>query len=60
MLALCETNLDQSIDSGNSSVRSYLSLIWKDSSTHMHGFAVHLKEGLLFTQDLCLENSADS
>ena len=57
VLALCETNLD---DSGNSSVRSYLSLIKKDSSTHMHGFADHVKEGLHFTQDLYLENSADS
>ena len=27
ILALCETNLDDSIDSGNSSVRGYLPLI---------------------------------
>ena len=38
----------------------YLSLIWKDSSTHMHGLAVYLKEGLSFTQNSSLENSADS
>ena len=31
ILALCETNLDDSIDSGNSSVRGYLPLIRKDS-----------------------------
>ena len=59
ILALCETNLDGSIDSGNFSVRGYLPLIWKDSSTHMHGLAVYVKEGLPFTRDLSLENSAD-
>ena len=36
ILALCETNLDNSIDSGNFSVRGYLPLIQKDSTTHMH------------------------
>ena len=60
ILALCETNLDDSIDSGNFSVRGYLPLIRKDSSTHMHGLAVYVKEGLPFTRDLSLENSADS
>ena len=60
ILALCETNLDDSIDSGNFSVRGYLSLIQKDSSTHMHGLAVYVKEGLLFARDLSLENSAGS
>ena len=60
ILALCETNLDDSIDSGNFSVRGYLPLIWKDSSTHMHGLAVYVKEGLPFAQVLSLENSADS
>ena len=34
ILALCETNLDDSIDSGNFSVRSYFPLILKDSSSH--------------------------
>ena len=34
ILALCETNLDDSIDSGNFSVRGYFPLIRKDSSTH--------------------------
>ena len=60
ILALCETNLDDSIDSGNFSVRGYLPLIRKDSTTHMHGLAVHVKEGLPFARDLSLENSADS
>ena len=40
ILALCETNLDDSIDSGNFSVRGYLPLIQKDSSNHMHGLEV--------------------
>ena len=60
ILALCETNLDDSIDSGNFYVRGYLPLIQKDSSTHMHGLAVYVKEGLPFVRDLSLENSADS
>ena len=60
ILALCETNLDDSTDSGNVSVRGYLPLIRKDSSTHMHGLAVYVKEGLPFARDLSLENSADS
>ena len=60
ILALCETNLDDSINSGNFSVRDYLPLIRKDSSTAMHGVAGYVKEGLPFAQDLSLENSADS
>ena len=60
ILALYETNLDDSIDSGNLSVGGYLPLIRKDSSTHMHGLAVYVKEGLTFAQELSLENSADS
>ena len=48
------------LDSGNFSVRGYLPLIRKDSSTHMHGLAVYVKEGLPFARDLSLENSADS
>ena len=59
ILALCETNLDDSIYSGNFSVRGYLPLIRKDSGIHMHGLAVYVK-GLPFARDLSLENSADS
>ena len=40
ILALFETNLDNSIDSGNFSVKGYLPLIRTDSSTHMHCLAV--------------------
>ena len=60
ILALCETNLDDSVDSGNFSVRSYLPLIQKDSTSHMHGLVVYVKEGLPFAQGLSLENSAHS
>ena len=60
ILVLCETNLDDSIDSGNFSVRGHLPLIRKDSSTHMHGLAVYVKEALPFARDLSLENTADS
>ena len=60
ILALYERNLFDSIDSGNISVTGYLSLIRKDSITHMHGFPVYVKEGLSFAQDVSLENSMDS
>ena len=40
ILPVCETNLDDSIDSGNVFVRGYLRLIRKDSNTHMHGLTV--------------------
>ena len=59
VFALCETNLDDSVDSGNFYVTVYLSLIRKNSVTHMHGLAVYVKEGLPFAGDLSLEISAD-
>ena len=58
-LALCVTNLDDSIDSGNFPVRGYLPLIRKDS-TNMHGLAVYVKKGLLYARDSSLENSVGS
>ena len=60
ILSLSETNLDESIDSGNFSVRSYLPLIRKDSITQMCGLAVFVNEKLCFSGDISLENSADS
>ena len=61
ILALCETNLDDPVDSGNFSVRGYLPLlIQKDSVSHIHGLTVYVKEGLPFALDLSLENSVDS
>ena len=59
MLVLCDTNQDDSTDSGNFSVRGCFPLIRKDSSTHMHDLAVYVREGLPFAQDLSLENSED-
>ena len=41
-------------------MRGELSLIRKDSITHMHGLAVYVKEGLPFARNLFLENSVDS
>ena len=55
ILALSETNLDDSIDSSNFSVRGYLTLIRKDSITHMHDLVVYVKEGLPFARDLTLK-----
>ena len=53
ILALCETNLDDSNDSGNFAVGGYVFLLSKKVT-------VYVKERLLFAQDLSLENSADS
>ena len=55
-----ETNLDDSTDYGNFSVRGYLSLIRKDSSIHMHDLTIYVKEGILLSWELSLENPADS
>ena len=52
--------MDDSIGSGNFSVRGYLPIIQKDSSSHMHVLAVYVREGLPFAWDLSLEHSADS
>ena len=57
---MCEAIHDDSIDSSIFSVRGYLLLFQKYSSTHMHGLAVYVKEGVSFAQDLSLETSADS
>ena len=57
--ALCETNLDESIDSSNFCVRGS-SFNPKDSTTHIRGLATYVKERLHFAGDLSLENSADS
>ena len=59
ILALCKTNLDDSIDSGNLSARGYLTLIRKDSINHMYGLVVYVKEEVPFAWDLHLGNSAD-
>ena len=59
ILALCEKNLDDSIDSGNFPVRDCLPLIPKCSITHMDRLAVYVK-GFTLAPELSLEDSADS
>lgn len=46
ILALCETNLDESISSSSFFVPGYLPLIRLDSNTHMHGLGVFVKDSL--------------
>ena len=41
------------------SCQSFLD-VRKNSSTHMHGLAVYVKEGFPFAWDLSLENPVDS
>ena len=56
ILALCKTNINDSIYFGNFSVMGYLPLIQNKSITHMYGLAVSMKKGLSFAQYLSLEN----
>ena len=44
ILALCETNLEDSIDSDNFSARGYLPLIRKDSSIYSYAWSCSLCE----------------
>ena len=60
MLDLCKTNMDNSINSSNLSVRHYLPLIRNVFVINMHGLAVYVREELSFARDLSLENFADS
>ena len=60
ILAIRQTNLDGSVDTGNFSVIGYLPLIRKDSTTHMHDLAVYVKVRLFFAQDLSRQNSMGS
>ena len=52
ILTLYKTNLDDSTNSGNFSVRGYLPLIRKDSTIHIHGLAAYVKEGFPFAREL--------
>ena len=47
ILAVCQTNLDDSIDSDDFSMRVYHPLIRKDSTTHMHGLSVMCRKDFL-------------
>ena len=60
IFALCETNLDDSVDFDNFSVRGYLALIRKDSSTHMYGLKFTWKMDIRLHGAYLSENSADS
>ena len=60
ILALCETNMDGSIESGSLPVRFYVPLIVKKLFTHIHGLVVYVKEGRPFARDISLEKSAGS
>ena len=51
--------MDGSINSDNFSVSGYLPLIQNDSSTHVHGLTVYVKEGLPLARDLSLKNFAN-
>ena len=52
ILALFETVLDDSVNSGDFSERGYLPLILKDSSTHMHRLGVNVNEGLFLSRNV--------
>ena len=58
--ALCETNLNDSIDNDNLFVKGYLPLIRNDSVTHTDSFTVNVKKGLPFAGNLPPENYVDS
>ena len=49
ILALCQTNLDDSTDSGNFSVRGYLPLIRKGSTTHAWSCSLYEGRNTFFT-----------
>ena len=52
IFTLSETNLDDSTDPGNFSVRGYLPLIRKNCFTHMDGLVVYVKKGLSFARNI--------
>ena len=60
ILALCESNLDDLIDSGNFLVRRYLPLIQNNSIAHMMILQFMWRKDFFFAQVLFLENSEDS
>ena len=60
ILALCETNLDESISSSSFMVPGYLPLIRLDSTIHMHGLGVFVKDNLPFARVPLLELEGES
>ena len=60
ILALCETNLNPSIDSGDFVVDGYLPINRKDSSYHMHGLGIYVRDNLPISRETSLEDSTES
>ena len=60
ILALCETNLNPSIDSGDFVVDGYLPINRKDSSSHMHGLGLYVRDNLPIAREPSLEDSKES
>ena len=57
ILALCETNLNSSIDTQNEFlIPGYLPLRRMDSKTHMHGLGVYIRDSLPITPEVDLED----
>ena len=57
ILALYDTNIEESIYSSNFSVRSFLHLIWKNSVSHVHRIAVYVKRGISFERGTYLKKT---
>ena len=59
-MALSETNLEDAVDSNSFIVKGYVPLICKDSTTHMHGLGVFVKEGLPLAWEIALKTLGES
>ena len=59
-LALSESNLNSTMADSDFSVPGYLPIIRKDSSTHMHGLAVYVRDSLPISREFDLERSCKS
>ena len=57
ILALCETNLDDSISNCDFDFPGYLPLIRKDSVTFMHGLGVFVRDNLPLSREFSLEST---
>ena len=60
ILAICETNLDPSISSSDFIVPGYLPINCKDSSFHMHGLGIFVRDNLPIILEISLENPDES
>lgn len=55
IFALCETNLNSSTGNNEFLVPGYLPLFQKDSSIHIHGLSVYIRDNLSMARELFLE-----